>query len=72
MNVMRVIGYAFVGSVAASLIVMLGSAFAFGFQLGHWAEWQGRIVGVAGTIAGIAGAVFGLKIGLRTARQAVD
>jgi hypothetical protein len=55
-GVMKAIGYAFGGAVSASLLVLLLGLCVFGSQITHWAEWQGRIVGTAGTIGGAAGA----------------
>jgi hypothetical protein len=69
--VLKVIGYAFGTSIAASLIVLLIGMCVFGFQLAEWAEWQGRIAGVLGTIAGVAGAVIGLQIALRAEWRAI-
>ena len=64
-GVLNVIGYSFGASVAASLSVFLIGACVFGFQLAEWTEWEGRIVGLVGTVAGVAGAVVGLKMALR-------
>ena len=71
-GVLKAITYAFGASVAASLAVLLVGACVFGFQFAQWAEWEGRLVGVVGTIAGIAGAVIGLWIALSTERRAVQ
>jgi hypothetical protein len=71
-GILRAIEYAFVASVAVSLGVLLIGVCAFGFQFDQWAEWEGRLVGVAGTIAGVAGAVVGLKTALRSERRAVE
>jgi hypothetical protein len=70
--VLKVIGYAFGTSIAASLIVLLIGMCVFGFQLAEWAEWQGRIAGVVGTIAGVAGAAIGWQIALRAERRAIQ
>ena len=70
--VLKVIGYAFGASIAASMIVLLVGMCVFGFQLAEWAEWQGRIAGVVGTIAGVAGAVIGWQIALRAERRAIQ
>lgn len=70
-GVLKAIGFAFGGSVAASLGVLLGGACVFGFQFAQWAEWEGGLVGVIGTIAGVAGAVVGLRIALRTERREI-
>jgi hypothetical protein len=69
-GVLKAIGYAFGASVAASLIVLLVGMCVFGVELAKWAEWQGRIAGVVGTLAGVAGAGIGLRIALRTQRRA--
>lgn len=68
--VLKAIGYASGASVAASLIVLLVGMCVFGFELAKWAEWQGRIAGVVGTLAGVAGAVIGLWLALRTESRA--
>ena len=68
MSTLKVIGYTFAVSVAASLAALLVGACLFGFQLAHWTEWQGRLLGVVGTIAGVAGAVIGLRMALRIER----
>ena len=68
-EILKAIGYAFGASVAASLGVLLVGAFVFGFRLAEWAEWEGRIVGLVGTIAGVAGAVVGLKMALRAQKR---
>lgn len=65
---MKVIEYAFGASLIASLAVLLVAACLFGFQVGRWPEWQGRLVAVLETIAGVAGAVFGLRMALRAER----
>jgi hypothetical protein len=67
-GVMKAIGYAFGGAVSASLLVLLLGLCVFGSQITHWAEWQGRIVGTAGTIGGAAGAAVGLFVALRAQR----
>ena len=59
------IGYPLGAAVAASLSVVLLGGCVFGFQ---FTEWEGRFVGVVGTIAGIGGAVFGLLMALRIRR----
>jgi hypothetical protein len=56
------IEYAFMVSLIASFSVLTVAGLIFGFQFGHWAEWQGILVGVTATIAGIVGAVFGLRL----------
>ena len=70
--VLKAIGYAFGASIAASLILVLVGMCVFGFQLAEWAEWQGKIAGVVGTIAGVAGAVISLQIALRAERRAIQ
>jgi len=52
-------------SIAASWIVLLIGACVFGFRFTEWAEWEGRFVGLVGTVAGVAGALVGLKMALR-------
>jgi hypothetical protein len=71
-EILKAIGYAFGASVAASLGVFLVGACVFGFRWTEWAEWEGRIVGLLGTMAGIAGAVVGLKMALRTQKRGVN
>lgn len=68
-SVWKVIGYTAAAAIAASLLVLLAGMFFFGFQLSLWAEWQGRLVGVAGTIAGITGATSGFALAVREARR---
>ena len=63
-GVLKAIGYASGASVGASLGVLLVGACVFGFQLAERTEWQGRVMGLAGTVAGVAGAVVGLKLAL--------
>ncbi len=69
-SALRIIGYSFAAAVAASFIVMLIGMYLFGFQFAHWAEREGRLVGVVGTIAGVVGAVVGLLLGFRPERRA--
>lgn len=71
-GVMKAIGYAFGASVAASSCVLLVGACAFGFPFAQWAEWEGRMIGVVGTIAGVVGAAIGLRMALRTERRAIQ
>jgi len=66
----KLIGYSFGAAVAVSLVVLFIGMVLFGFQLAQWAEWEGRIVGVAGTVAGVAGAIVGLSIAFRAAQRA--
>ena len=68
--VLKMIGHSVGAVVAASLVVLLIGMFVFGFQFAQWTEWEGRVVGMAGTIAGAAGAVVGLLIALRAERRA--
>lgn len=56
------IEYAFVTAIIASFGVVACGGFFFGFQLGHWTEWQGILVGSAATIAGVIGAGLGLHV----------
>jgi hypothetical protein len=69
--VWKMVGYAFASAIAASLLVLLVGMALFGFQLSQWAEWEGRLVGVVGTVAGNAGAAGGLWLARRAQRQAV-
>ncbi len=71
-GVLKVIGYSFGASVAASLSALLIGACVFGFRFAEWAEWEGRFVGVAGAVAGIAGAVVGLKLALRAQQRGIN
>ena len=57
---LEAIEYAFVCSMIASFGVMTVAGLFFGFHLSQWSEWQGRLVGVIGSVAGIAGALFGV------------
>jgi uncharacterized membrane protein YjfL (UPF0719 family) len=66
----KAIGYAFAASISASLLLLFIGMCLFGFQLTHWAEWQGRIAGVVATVAGIGGAMIGLQMALRPERRA--
>jgi hypothetical protein len=65
----RAAGYATAFALGLSLLAYLAGGAMFGFDTTYWAEWQGGIVGVAGTIAGVAGAVLGLRLALRAARR---
>jgi len=71
-EILKAIGYAFGAAVVASLGVLLVGACLFGFRFAEWAEWEGRIVGLLGTMAGIAGAVVGLKMALRAPQRRVN
>jgi len=55
--------------VLASFIVLFVGLSVFGFQLTSWAEWQGEVVGVVGTIAAVAGAALGLWMASRAERR---
>lgn len=67
-RVLMAIEYAFVVSLIASFGVVTVGGLLFGFQLSQWAEWQGILVGVVGTIAGVAGAVLGVRLALEPER----
>jgi hypothetical protein len=54
------------------LVVLLVGMLVFGSGLTLWAEWEGRVVGVAGTIAGVAGAVVGLRFAMREEQRRVN
>jgi hypothetical protein len=69
-GVLKATGYAAGASVAASLGVLVIGVCVFGFPFTQWAEWQGGLVGVVGTLAGVAGAVVGLSMALRPERRA--
>jgi hypothetical protein len=71
MMTLKMIGYPFAAAVAASLAVLFLGLGVFGLQPAHWTEWQGRIVGVFGTIAGVAGAIVGWLMVLRTERRVI-
>ena len=58
------IEYALAVSLVASFSVVGVGGLLFGFQVGQWAEWQGILVGVTGTIAGVIGAAFGVRLAL--------
>lgn len=63
-GILSAIEYALVVSLIASFSVLGVGGLLFGFQLGQWAEWQGVLVGVTGTIAGVIGAAFGVRLAL--------
>jgi hypothetical protein len=69
MTAARVIGYAFGAALVATLTVLLIGLATFGANVNEWAEWQGGIVGVAGTIAGVAAAALGLRRASRAERH---
>lgn len=56
------IEYSFVTAIIASFSALGIAGLVFGFQMGHWTEWQGIIVGAAATIAGFIGAGLGLRM----------
>lgn len=58
------IEYALGVSLLASFGVVGIGGLLFGFQASRWAEWQGILVGVIGTIAGITGAVIGCRMAM--------
>jgi hypothetical protein len=58
-----------IGSVGASFGVLLIGACLFGFQFAQWAEWEGRLVGIVGTVAGVAGAVIGCRMAQRAEQR---
>jgi hypothetical protein len=70
-GVLKAIEYAFGTSIVAAFSVLLIGACAFGFQFNQWPEWEGRLVGMFGTIAGIAGAAVGVGMALRAERRAM-
>ncbi|MBI3912630.1 MAG: hypothetical protein HY327_00320 [Chloroflexi bacterium] len=72
MITLKMIGYAFAAAIAASLGVLFLGLGVFGLQFAQWAEWEGRIVGMVGTMAGVAGAVVGLMMALRAERRAIE
>ena len=49
----RLAGVALATAVAASLLVLLAGMILFGFQVSQWAEWEGRLVGLAGAAVGL-------------------
>jgi hypothetical protein len=53
------------------LVVLLVGMLVFGPDLTQWAEEEGRVMGVAGTIAGVAGAVVGLRFAVRQDQRRV-
>ena len=71
-GVWKVIGYSFGAAVVASLSVLLIGSCVFGFRFDEWAEWEGRFVGLLGTVAGVAGAFVGLKMALRPQSRRVN
>lgn len=67
----KAIGYTVGAALAASLVVLLVGMLVIGSDLTQWAEWEGRVVGVAGTIAGVAGGVVGLRFAMREVRRRI-
>lgn len=61
---LEAIKYAFVCSMVATFSVMAVAGLFFGLHISQWSEWQGRLVGVSGSIAGVAGAFFGVLTAL--------
>lgn len=61
----KAVGYTVGAAFTTSLIVLLVGMLVFGSDVPQWAEWEGRLVGVAGTIAGVAGAALGLLLAMR-------
>ena len=57
---LEAITYAFVCSMIASFSVLAVAGLFFGFHPSQWSEWQGRLIGITGSIAGVAGALFGV------------
>jgi hypothetical protein len=68
-SVWRMVGHALATAAVASLLALLTGMLLFGFELSQWAESEGRLVGVVGTIAGVAGAAGGLWMAGRTQRK---
>lgn len=71
MSTAKMISYPFAAAVAASLVILFLGLMVFGFAPAQWAEWQGRIVGVFGTLAGIAGSVAGVLMASHDERHAI-
>lgn len=61
-----IIAFATIGAVIGSFAALAAGAALFGLDFNDWTEWQGRIVGGAGTVAGVVGAMIGLKMATRT------
>jgi hypothetical protein len=59
MNIIKLIGYPFAGAILASLGVLLVALLVLGFDMSLWTEWQGRIVGIAGTVLAVIAAAVG-------------
>ena len=71
MSAVKLISYPFVAAVAASLAILFLGLAVLGFAPAQWAEWQGRVVGVYGTLAGIAVAVAGVLMPSHDERRAI-
>ena len=52
--------------------VLFVGACVFGFRFAEWTEWEGRWVGIVGTVAGVAGAVVGLKLVWHARHPGID
>ena len=65
MSTLRITASSFGVAILASLSVLFVGLCVFGFQFAERPEWQGRILGLLGTIAGVAGTAIGLWIALR-------
>lgn len=60
-----VIAFAAIGAFFGSFAALAIGAALFGLDFSAWTEWQGRVIGAAGTAAGVVGAVIGLKMAMR-------
>ena len=60
MSTFKLVGYAFVGAVVASLGVLVVGLLIFGPQIAEWTEWEGRIVGMVATTLAVVAAGVGL------------
>ena len=61
MNKFKLIGYPFAGALLASINILVLALFVFGFDMSEWAEWEGRIVGIVGTVLAVAAAGVGFS-----------
>ena len=68
----KVIACSFGAAVVASMSVLFVGACVFGFRFAEWTEWEGRWVGIVGTVAGVAGAVVGLKLVWHARHPGID
>jgi hypothetical protein len=66
MNNIKLIGYPVAGAILASLGVLLVGLLLFGFDLSLWTEWQGRMVGIAGTVLAVIAAAIGFARARKT------